>query len=74
MNTIALPVQGASGVVFGGKNLDTLFVVVSASFINYDTAEIYPVASNGSSLYSITGTGARTFVESATRLQIQQLS
>lgn len=71
VNRINLPVQGAVSVIYGGPNLDILYVLVDRDIIDFDTAQVAFTVNQGSYLYAITGLGARTFVESATRLEIQ---
>lgn len=51
--------KGLTSIVFGGPNTNILFAVVGSTILNEYTGQILERASAGTSLYVITGLGAK---------------
>lgn len=64
-----MPTEGAAGLIFGGPNLDTLFVVVKNRILDLYTAKYARNATDGAGVYAITGVG-QTFETTNTPLNV----
>lgn len=58
VNTITLPVGQLKGLTFGGPQHDIIFVLAASDMVDVTTSQLIGQATNGSSLYMITGLGA----------------
>lgn len=63
-------IKGVSGVVFGGRKHDILFVTVAAIILDLYAGRPMDVVEEGSSLYKITGLG--TSETKSTSLEVQE--
>lgn len=64
-----MPVPGSQGVIYGGPNLDILFVLSAGLIVDFYTGQTGYIVSERSSLFAITGVG-RTFDQVSTRLNV----
>lgn len=59
---IKIPAKFVTNIVFGGRNLDILFVTTGSNAFNLSSGEILTSLSTGSGMvYMIKGVGARGF-------------
>lgn len=61
VNTVKLPVHGLNGLAFGGPNHDIIFITASRILTDKITSQVIGEVTNGSSLYMVTGLGAKGY-------------
>lgn len=59
VNTVKLPVPGLNGLAFGGPHHDVIFITASRVLTDKITSQVIGEVTYGSSLYMVTGLGAR---------------